>query len=88
MLANWSRQRFWDCVVSSQRDIFGAFLFRLRLKIPVFFKKILIFHTVRAFSPWQVVVIFSEASLPVLMMIFIVEAGAADELGKSFLMLA
>jgi len=37
MLANWSRQRFWDCVVSSQRDIFEPFLFHLSLKNPDFF---------------------------------------------------
>ncbi|WP_338716230.1 hypothetical protein [Herbaspirillum sp. DW155] len=62
MLANWSRQRFWDCVVSSQRDIFGPFLFLSGRKKPDFLEKILIFHTVRAFSLEQVVVIFSRPS--------------------------
>lgn len=60
MLANWSRQRFWDCVVSSQRDIFGLFLFHQGPKNFAFFKNILIFHTVRPFSLRQVVAFFSR----------------------------
>jgi hypothetical protein len=53
MLANWSRQRFWDCVVSAQRDFFGPFLFLLSLKNLPFCKKILIFHAVPDFSAGQ-----------------------------------
>jgi hypothetical protein len=53
MLANWSRQRFWDSVVSTQRDFFKPFLFLLSSKKGFFCKKILIFHAVRLFQRWQ-----------------------------------
>jgi len=44
MLANWSRQRFWDCVVSAQRDFFEVFLFPEKPEILVFLQKTFIFH--------------------------------------------
>jgi hypothetical protein len=48
MLANWSSRRFWDCVVSTQRDFWQQFSFLWGLKKAASGQKILIFHVVRA----------------------------------------